>query len=388
MKTEIRTIQKASLLGLIILLNALTVFGQVNVDFKQFSLAGQKTVRSGMDISPDGKYLAIAGMQNSPLFIYDWKNDKIVKEFKAGKWYAGAKVNYSKKGAYLLLQKLTYNNFNVNKDKEVDFEIVDANSGVIVKKINKVHDVEIASDESYYITLTGEGITKYALPSGEKIDRFTVESATNAIAISPNGKQIAVSHRPTLEQVKNSPTIRNDKKAKKAIKPALKYREMVSIYDAKTYKKITTVNELYDVMYDLWYNEDGLRLYTYSVPHSKMQVSTAGRQGYIYTVNTVNWSPLRASYMSLYNYSPTVKENANKNYLGLVSFDAGFPQVNIFDAKTGRMKETFNTRQRIWQGIKKLQTNDGRASFAFLPSGSIFIATGNYGIIWTPELDL
>ena len=62
MKTEIRTIQKASLLGLIILLNALTVFGQVNVDFKQFSLAGQKTVRSGMDISPDGKYLAIAGI--------------------------------------------------------------------------------------------------------------------------------------------------------------------------------------------------------------------------------------------------------------------------------------------------------------------------------------
>jgi hypothetical protein len=360
---------------------------QTNVDFRQFNIADQKAVRSGMDISPDGKYLAIAGMQNFPLFIYDWKNNKIVKEFNVGDWYAGAKVNYSKKGTYLLLQKLTYHNFNANKDKEVDFEIVDANSGKIINKINKVHDVEIAFDESFYLTLTGEGITKYALPSGEKIDQFTVENATNAIAISPNGEHIAVSHKPTLEQVKNSPTIRNDKKAKKAIKPALKYREMVSIYDARTFKRKATVNELYDVTYSLWFNDDGSRLYSYSVPHSKMQVSTAGRQGYIYAAETIEWKPLRASFMSLYNYAPTVTETADKKYLGLVSFDAGFPQVNIYDAKTGRMKQTFNTRQRIWQGIKKLQINDGRASFAFLPNGSIFIATGNYGIIWKPELD-
>lgn len=366
----------------------ISIDAQTNVDFKQFSIANQKTVRSGLDISPDGKYLAIAGMQNFPLFIYDWKNDKIVKKFDVGNWYAGAKVRYSKKGTYLLLQKLLYNDFNPNKDKEVDFEIVNAKTGKIIKKINKVHDVEIASDETYYITLTGEGITKYALPSGEKINKFTVENATNAIAISPDGKYIAVSHRPTLEQVKNAPTIRNDKKAKKAIKPALKYREMVSIYDAKTFKKVKTINELYDVMYSLWFNKDGSKLYSYSVPHSKMQIATGGRQGYIYTVETSSWTPLRASFMSLYNYAPDVIETKDQKMLGVVSFDAGFPQINLYDAKTGRMKETFNSRQRIWQGIKKLQIGDGRASFAFLPNGSIFIVTGNYGIIWKLELDL
>jgi len=42
---------------------------QTNDNFKEFRPGGEKSARSGMDISPDGKTVAIAGMQGFPLFM-------------------------------------------------------------------------------------------------------------------------------------------------------------------------------------------------------------------------------------------------------------------------------------------------------------------------------
>lgn len=373
-------------LGVLVFLGVFTFLkAQTSDNFKEFRPGGEKSVRSGMDISPDGKTIAIAGMQGYPLFIYDWENDKILKKFDVGNWYAGSKVDYSYKGTYLLLQQTFYNDYSPNKDREVDFEIVDAKSGKIVQKINKAHSVKIANSETFYVVLSGDKVDFHELPSGDKIKTLNVDKATNAVVISPDEKWVAVSHRPTLEQVKNSPTIRNDKKARKAIKPALKYREMVSIYNAETLKLEKTVNELYDIIYRLQFSEDGSKLYSYSIPHTKMQISTAGRQGYIYAIDMPAATPSREAYMTLAPYEPDFKEYKDKGIFAVVSTDK-FAEVVLYNLKNGRPMVKFNLAMRLGDAFRTGMGVDARASFALLPNNKIYITSGTKSIIWDPEL--
>lgn len=374
-----------NLLVISILFFCLSSYAQSNDNFKEFKLGDEKSLRSGIAISPDGKTIAIAGMQSFPLFIYDWENDKIIKKFDVGNWYAGAKVDYSAKGTYLLLQQTFYNDYNPNKDREVDFEIVNSESGKIVQKINKAHSVKIANSETFYVVLSGDKVDFYELPSGNKIKTLIVEKATNSVAISPDEKWLAVSHRPTLEQVKNAPTIRNDKKAKKAIKPALKYREMISLYNVETLTLDKTINELYDIIYRLQFSKDGSELLSYSIPHSKMQLSTAGRQGYIYSIEMPAGTPKRTAYMTLSIYEPDFHENTDKNVFGVVSTDK-FPEIILYNYKTGRALTKFNLVTRLGQAIKSGMMTDSRASFAFLPNNKVLIVSGTKTILWDPEL--
>ncbi|MCB0431302.1 MAG: hypothetical protein H6585_15360 [Flavobacteriales bacterium] len=354
---------------------------QTNVDYKLFHMGGETSVRSGLALSPDGNTVACAGAQGFPLFLYDWRNDKILKKFDVGNWYAGAKVEYSAKGTYLLLQQTFYIDWAPNKDREVDFEIVNAESGEIVQKINAAHSVAIAYDESFYVVLQGDDVSFYELPSGRMMRKFTVENATNAVAISPDGKQVAVSHMPTAQLLQDVPSIRLDKKA---IKPALKYRQMISIYDAGSMELIKTINEIYDIIYRLQYSHDGYRLFSYSIPHTKMQTSTAGRQGYIYMIRMPEGDVLRTSFMSLAPYEPDFTENNEKTLFGVVSFDVA-PQINLYDFEKGKLENRFDTRQRLRDAINNKMAGDSRASFAFLPDDSIIIVTGNQTIIWKPE---
>ncbi|TXB64557.1 hypothetical protein FRY74_08880 [Vicingus serpentipes] len=374
-----------NLLVISILFFCLSSYAQSNDNFKEFKLGDEKSLRSGIAISPDGKTIAIAGMQSFPLFIYDWENDKIIKKFDVGNWYAGAKVDYSAKGTYLLLQQTFYNDYNPNKDREVDFEIVNSESGKIVQKINKAHSVKISNSETFYVVLSGDKVDFYELPSGNKIKTLIVEKATNSVAISPDEKWLAVSHRPTLEQVKNAPTIRNDKKAKKAIKPALKYREMISLYNVETLTLDKTINELYDIIYRLQFSKDGSELLSYSIPHSKMQLSTAGRQGYIYSIEMPAGTPKRTAYMTLSIYEPDFHENTDKNVFGVVSTDK-FPEIILYNYKTGRALTKFNLVTRLGQAIKSGMMTDSRASFAFLPNNKVLIVSGTKTILWDPEL--
>jgi WD40 repeat protein len=376
-------IKKINYLILFVIVS-LQSMAQTNVEFKEFHIGGEKSLRSGIALSPDGNTVAVAGMQGFPLFIYDWKNDKVLNKFDVGNWYAGSKVIYSAKGNYLLLQQTFYIDRAPNKDREVEFEIVDAKSGKIVQTINKAHSVQIANSETFYVVLKGDEVNFYELPSGNKIKTLTIDNATNAVAISPDEKTIAVSHRPTLEQVKNAPTIRNDKKAKKAIKPALKYREMVTLYDANTLTKVKTINELYDIIYRLQFSKDGSKLFSYSIPHTKMQVSAAGRQGYIYAIEMPVGEPSRTAFMSLSPYEPDFFEKDDLKTFGVVSSD-GFPEIRLYDYKTGRNTQNFNLKQRLMDAYKKGMGGDGRASFAFLPDNSILIVSGNQTIIWKPE---
>ncbi|MEA3347675.1 MAG: hypothetical protein U9Q39_01305, partial [Pseudomonadota bacterium] len=81
----------------------------INEDFERIKIDSDiKHLYVGMDMSPDGKYVAISGNKEFPLYIYDWANREVVKTFNVGNWFAGAAVKYSKNGKYILIQQLKF----------------------------------------------------------------------------------------------------------------------------------------------------------------------------------------------------------------------------------------------------------------------------------------
>lgn len=375
---------KRSLILFLSLVSTFLGHAQTNVDYTTQRIGDNTFQRSGLDLSPDGKYIAIAGTQKKPLIIYDWENDQIIKQVDAGQWPGGGRVHYSKNGNYLLLQNTPFNDMNINKDKPIDFEIVDVKTGAVVQKINQANAAKISASETKYLVLKNKKVTIYNLKTGAEINSIELPSITNSVALSPDESILAISHKPTLEQVKNAPTIRGDKKAKKAIKPALKYREVITLYDAKTLTEITTINELYDVVYRLQFSKNGNKLFVHTWPHTKMQTSTAGRQGYVHVIDVVNKQPSRVSYLTLAPFEPDFMENEAGTVFGIVSLDK-FPEVRLYDAQNGRLQEIFNLEQRLGEVWRTKLMGDGRASFTFLPDNSVFIVTGNQAVIWKPE---
>ena len=114
---------------LVLMLNFQGFSQKINAGYERFSVSTNKYIHSGMAMSPDQSKMAISCIQGFPLYIYDYEKREIIKQFDVGNWYAGSRVSWSAKGKYLLLQQLFYHDFAKNKDREVNFEIIDANSG-------------------------------------------------------------------------------------------------------------------------------------------------------------------------------------------------------------------------------------------------------------------
>lgn len=358
------------------------VQSQSNLDYEEFFIGEETSKRSGIALSPDGKTVAIAGMGGSPLFIYDWKSGNILKQFDVAKWNFGAKVSYSEKGKYILLEEVNMNVRSLNKGQKVGFEIVLAANGEVIADFKDAYDVKISHDETFCVVLDEATVTFVELPSGNKTKKLTVDEIAYSIALSHDDKHLIVPQKIDKEIAKNIPSIRNDKKA---IKSALKYRQVLVIYDVATLDKKTVINEAYDIVRGLKFSKNGEKLFCYSIPHTKMQTSTAGRQGYIYLLQMPEGDQLRASFVSLSPHGPDFKENKDNKLFGVESLDK-VPQVNIHDYKTGKLLARFSPDKRLGESRSSKMFNGSMGSFVFLPDETILIITGNYAIKWNPDL--
>ncbi len=166
-----------------------------NYDYERIRIGDAKHIISGLSLSPDKSVLAISSIQGFPFYLFDWKNREVIKEFDVGNWYAGSSIEYSKNGTYILMNQLFYADFALNKDKEVKFDIINAVSGERIKRFGEYHSVAISSDEQFAVGLSGESASFWNLSANTMETAFKVDEATNAIAMSPDGKLIAVSHK-------------------------------------------------------------------------------------------------------------------------------------------------------------------------------------------------
>ncbi len=350
-------------------------------DYDRINIGGVQHFVSGLALSPDSETLAIAGVQSYPLYLFDWKNQVVLKQFDVGNWYAGSAIEYSSNGKYLLLGRLKYADFAPNKDREVDFEIINASSGEFVKRFDAHHSVKISSDEKYAITLSEDVVSFINLVTAKNEKSFTVVEATNSVAISPDGMLIAVSHKLYEEDAKNITQLQRDKKS---LKNALKYKQQISVFDANTFKKLYTFNELYDIVYKLSFSNDGNNLFCLSIPHQKIQNTVNARQMYINVIDMTTGEPKRRGYTSNAAYEPDFKLSYDGKLFGVVSRSNRFLELHIYDFETGKMLYRFQQSFRLFEkNDDQIMGMDSRISFVFLPDNeSVLMTQGNHIIQW------
>jgi hypothetical protein len=352
-----------------------------DLDYDRIKIGNAKNMISGLAMSPDKETLAISSTHSFPLYLFDWKNEKVLDKFNVGNWYAGSSINYSKKGNYIALDQLYYIDFAPNKDREVNFQIVDAKSGKSVKRFENYHSVKVTPDEKYAVGLSGDEISFWNLQTRKKEKSFRVEDASNSLAISPDGKLIAVSHHLYEKDAKRIPQLKRDKKT---MKKALKYKQQISIFDASTFKKLYTVNELYDIVYKLKFNEDGSYLFCLHIPHTKVNKTLITRQTYVNIIDMVTHEPQRRGFISLANYEPDFKLSNDGKLFGIISKSNQFLELHIYDFKTGKMLYRFQQSYRLFEKNEGgMLAVDGRSTFVFIPGDeSVLMTMGNHLIKW------
>ncbi len=365
--------------GVILSVNASAQGGTVN--YKRVNIGNYKQLATGVDISPDGKLLAISCVKDFPVVIFDWEQEKTVQEFDVGNWYGGSSLRYSTDGRYLLLNQLYYIDFAVNKDREVTFELVDAATGEKLKRFDAYHAVTISPDSKYAISLTGEEVAFWNLPSGKKEKSFKVQLASNGLAISPDGKYIAISHRFTDDELKDHPRFKKDKKA---LKSAVKFKQKISVYDASDFTLLYTVDELYDIVYRLEYAPDGKTLFCLQIPHLKAQATGSSRQTYISTIDGVTGEPFRRGFTSQAIYEPEFKLSHDGKLFAVVSKGARFLEIHVYNFETGQMIDRFEQSYRLIEKSEgEVIGQDPRCGIAFLPGDEMIVMTmGNHLIYW------
>jgi hypothetical protein len=207
------------------------------------------------------------------------------------------------------------------------------------------------------------------LPSGKKLKSIQLERGRNALAISPDGKDLAVVVKPTKDEVKEISTVRNDKKA---IKATLKYRYAIAIFDAETLERKKMVDEVYDNINLLRYSKDGKKLLCFNV----------SMNSYVSVIDAVNYKPTREGYVSRTSMQPDFGYGWDNEFFGISTVEK-WPSVNIYQVSKASVVDYYNTEMKIWKNIKKKVFAGTNTSFVFLPDGRhVLIAYGNTLIKW------
>jgi hypothetical protein len=334
-------------------------------------------IGTSIDFFPDRKAVAISHIQGFPIYFYDLATKKITRKIEVSGYYAGPKIRFNKTGNYLLLQQQFYIDYKPNVDREVQYEVMDVASGNIVFKVGAAHNACFNAQGNQLICLEGNTINFYELPSGKKITSWPMADAANAIAASADGSRLFVAHMPNSKQLQDIPVMRNDKKA---IKPALKYRNLISVYEIESGILEKTIPEIYDIIFQMELSDDDSKLLVYSKPHTKFNPAAA-MNGYVSMINTQTFLPERASFMSRV-VEPDFKDSPNGHYFAMVSQGKIGPQLQIWERETGKMYSLYDVYNRMGQAIKDKEFSDGRAHFLWLDNDTILILYGNYLTQW------
>ena len=354
-------------------------------DYEKIKVGEENSHFTGLDLSPDGKSIVLTEKHTSGLKIYDLKSRVIANEFHPAGWSDGSKISYSKRGKYLLLQRLNWAGLIGNKARKIDFEIVEAATGNQIKSFENVQDVVLSGDEKYLLSLNEGEIVFWNLPEGTRGKSFKVSGAANAIDLSPDGRIITVSQFIEYENLAGDGRYF---KKKKAIKFAVKNKQMVSFYDAQTFSLLKTVNELYDIIYKLKFSPEGNQVFVFQNPTIKAQTTKNGIT-YINLIDLYTKEPSRLGFTSQAISEPELKFSADGKMFAINSMGNRFQEIHLYDFVNGALLKRFELGYRLFEKSdgEKFVT-DSRPSFTFLPGDqSILIASGNRIVLWNLELN-
>lgn len=354
-----------------------------NMDFRKLTLQeGYGYPPSSMELLPD-KNTVVIGTSQGPLYLWDLAGEKMIKKIDVvGYRLSGPRITVSKDGKMLLLEQQYYNDFNLNKDKAGKVEVLELESSKVILKRDNVHDAEITPDGKLLLTLAGSEVEVADIQTGKKIATIPVESASNALTISPDGKTMLVSHKLRKEDLAYIPSVRDDKRSRKS---ALKFRETVSFYEFPSGKKLMTINDLFDIIYSMRFSADGQRVFVYNVANTKLQQQAGGgagaRQGYVSQINPQSGKVLRTVCSSMAP-DPDYKESPDNRYLGVASAETDYklvPTLLLYDLLEGDILHKFEENVRLFTE-KSLITP---VYFVFYPTGDkVLLSYGGKLCVW------
>jgi hypothetical protein len=341
-------------------------------------------IQSWLDLSPDGRTLAVAPTQSFPFRLYDLQESRITRTIDVGNWYAGTRSTFSSSGRYLVLQQLFYLDMAPNKVRSVKFEVVDVASGSSVFQAEDIYTAALSPDERTLYTVGPKGLEVVDLSSGKRDPVRRLERLGHAVAVSSDGGRVAIAHRPTRAELAAMPSVRNDKDALKALE---KYGNIVVVYDAATLTPVHTLNEPFDKVFRLVYSTDGRDLWIHAKPHTRKGSAVDPRQSYVSTADAGTGEMRRTAFPSLSTYEPDFRISPDGRLFGIVSQGRKFLEIHLYERETGRMVDRFELSYRFADATPLKDGEfgaDGRLSFTFLPDGRrIWMTFGTRLIEWT-----
>lgn len=363
---------KKLITSFLILVSFSVVAQNINDNFEKIIVKDKAINITGIDIAPDGNTLALVCGKRQGVILYDYKAESIIKEIDIDAGYLGYNVYFSALGNYLLVQERKVET-TIKKAKKADYYVVDVSAGKVLHSFNKINDAKISFDEKYVIVLENGKVTYRDLVSGKKMKEFEPEDAMNAIAISPDGKDLAVVKKPTKSDVK---MMVSKKIEKKAIKAAAKTKHLITVYDTESFELKSLIPEFYDNINLLFYTDNGDRLLSFNMA-ANSYVNVALPQS--------NYTPTREGYASRTSTQPDFSYSHEGNYFGIATFET-FPSVNIYEVESGSVIDRYDTKMKIWKNAKKGIYAGTNTSFVFLPGEKyVLIAYGNTLIKWRFE---
>jgi Tol biopolymer transport system component len=200
---------------------------------------------------------------------------------------------------------------------------------------------------------------------------------------------VVVSHRTTEALLANVPSVRSDKKA---LKPALKYRQMVTFYSTVDGGLLGSVPEVYDIIRALAFSTDGTRLLVYSSTDPRAQGAGAGalsfngaaRPGRVEQVDARDRTPLRAAFWSRMN-EPFLSISPDGSAIALSSTGGkNQRQLTLYDFASADTQVMIDLAQKHKYDVAEGEEHDGRLAYSWLSDGRMILALGSNLGIYTP----
>ncbi|MBL7848177.1 MAG: hypothetical protein JNL40_11955 [Cyclobacteriaceae bacterium] len=364
-------------LGLLLALTFSPTFAQQN-KYKEIELGDNQYYLCSIELSPDTKTLAIGTAQGNLLF-WDIETQQVTRKLTFEGFTHGPYMSYSRDGRYLLWVEQYFTDWALNKDRPSTAAVIDVASGNMVLKKDNVNAAAFTPDGQSVVAIQGNEIIFWDIATGSSRKKFSPSNLSNSMGISNDGKLIVVAQKPTEEDLKSIPSIRNDKKA---IKEALKYREVAVFYDTQNLQRAFMANDIMDIVFSMRFTADGKSLFLFNAPNTKFRPAQgSNRNAYLQVVDPSNGEVSRTMFPTNAP-EPIYKESPDGHFVAVTSVEHQRTVANsllVFDRESGQ------TLKRFKNDFRLLENNVmGRACFEFLPDQkTIALGYGTRLVLWT-----
>lgn len=374
-------------------LAALGVWAQIMDEdlLRRITLPPRNGVIASMEVMPDGHTLVLGISKGGGLVFVDTVGWAVVRELPLTGFVDGPRTQTSLDGRRMHLAEQFRWAAATNKDYRGDHAVIDPATGKEFLRVGGALDAAMNKDGERLAALVGGTLTLFDVATGNEVLRIPVERATNAVAISPDGRHIVVSHVPSEAQLAQVPSVRNDKKA---IKAALKFRQMLSVYDADNGTLVALVPEIYDVVRSMRFTVDGKRLLVLSTSDPRMapdvgrgsgfSFNYSAQPGHVDQVDMATLQPLRTGFMSRMSepflaVDPAITRLALSNTEG-----RNKRKLLLYDLSSGETLSMVDLEQRRSSDKGEGEEHDGRLPYCWTPDGRLLVGQGDHIGIWAP----